>query len=277
MELGCRAHDFGKLAVAELAKKIREKGFSHAQLALAKAIADVDAGPGKLNAELAGRIAETWRREGVRISVLGSYFNPVGPDLEERERGAGRFMEQLRFAGAFGCPVVATETGSLNADWSAHPDNGSEAAFALFVETMRPVAAEAERRKVFACIEGVVRHVILSPARLRRALDELASPGIRVLLDPVNFLDENNYEDRDRIIEESFELFGDLIVTAHIKDFAVRKGQIEVVPAGSGLMDYGRLFRLLKALPRVDVILEDLRPEAMEGAARFVREAWEKA
>jgi L-ribulose-5-phosphate 3-epimerase len=278
MELGCRAHDFGKLPVADLARKIREKGFSYAQLALTKAIAEVDAGPGELGPGLAELVVAAFRREHVRIAVLGSYFNPVHPDPAERRRGAERFKELLRRCKDFGCRLVATETGSLNADFSPHPGNAGEGAFALFVETMRDIAAEAERSGSLACIEGVARHVVHDPARMRLALSEIGSSSVQVLFDPVNFLDLGNYRGQERIIEDSFELFGDRIVAVHAKDFTVEGGGLRTAPAGSGLLDYRRLFRLLKARkPPVYVILEDLPPEAMEGAIRFVREAWEGA
>lgn len=41
--LGCRAHDFGKLALEELAGKVADAGFDCLQLAPAKAVAGFEA------------------------------------------------------------------------------------------------------------------------------------------------------------------------------------------------------------------------------------------
>lgn len=279
MDLGCRAHDFGKRPLGELAGILGASGFTHIQLAPGKAISDIDTGDGRLSPGLALHIGGVLRAKGLRISVLGSYFNPVHPDPAQRIRGAERFAELLRFGREFGCGIVATETGSLNADFSPHPDNRGEEAFARFVETMEGVAAAAEHSGMIACIEGVARHTIFSPARMRLALDALGSPSVQVLLDPVNFLDESNWERSSEIVEECFELFGDRIMVVHAKDFEPREGgRPEVVPAGTGRLDYPRLFHLLKARkPYIDVILEDIRPEAMRAARSFVTEAWERA
>jgi L-ribulose-5-phosphate 3-epimerase len=276
MDLGCRAHDFGTLPIETLASTIAGSDFSFIQLAPGKAIADIDAGPGRFSPGLAEYVARIFRRSGLRIAVLGCYINPVHPDPVERAKGVVRFAEHLRFARDFGCHIVATETGSLNADFSPHPDNKGEEAFVSFVKTMRNLAVEAERSGAMICIEGVARHTIFSPHRMRRALDEIGSPNVQVLLDPVNYLDSDNWRDCDRLIEESFELFGDRIMAIHAKDFVAGPRGPVVAPAGSGMMDYRRLLGLIKARkPYVDIILEDLRPAAMEKARLFISETWE--
>ena len=129
LTLGARAHDFGKLPADQLAEKIAAKGLTSVQLALAKAIDGINSDTGGLSPGLATHVRDAFQRHGVRIAVLGCYVNLVHPDLAERRQLLTRFKEHLRFARDFGCSVVATETASLNADWSPHPDNGGEAAF----------------------------------------------------------------------------------------------------------------------------------------------------
>ena len=129
LTLGARAHDFGKLPVDQLAEKIAAKGLTSVQLALAKAIDGIVSDTGGLSPGLATHVRDAFQRHGVRIAVLGCYVNLVHPDFAERSKLLARFKEHLRFARDFGCSVVATETASLNADWSPHPDNGGEAAF----------------------------------------------------------------------------------------------------------------------------------------------------
>ena len=60
MNLGVRAHDFGKLEIEELAKKISEKKFKCIQLALHKAIAGLDTTPGYIIPGLANKISMTF-------------------------------------------------------------------------------------------------------------------------------------------------------------------------------------------------------------------------
>ena len=175
LSLGVRAHDFGKLEASALATRIAGKGLTCIQLALAKAIDGINSDTGAQSPGLAAGLRGQFADKGVRIAVLGCYVNIVHPDLDERSRLLTRFKEHLRFARDFGCSVVATETASLNADWSWHPGNTSEHAFTEVVKSVAELAAYAERFGVFVAIEGVAHHVISDPRRLRRLLDTVNS------------------------------------------------------------------------------------------------------
>ena len=295
MRLGCRGHDFGRSRLEELAGKVAGAGFESVQLALSKALSDAPAA-GALDAAYARRAAAAFAGRGVSIAVLGCYINPIHPDPAERAAGIARFKELLGLARDFGpdasapvpafppperplaFPVVGTETGSRNADCSFHPGNSSDEAFELLVEALRELAAAAEAAGALACVEGVVRHVASSPARLRAALDAAGSPRLGVILDPVNFLDETNWEARERIFDEAFELLGDRILVLHTKDFRIRGGALELCPPGKGLLDYPRLMRRLRAArPGADILIEDLATADMAAAALHLRRAWEGA
>ena len=154
MRIGVRAHDFGKQPVEDLARKISQMGYDCIQLALSKAIYGMDFSLGKLNPGMAWRIGKTFEKYGIQIAVLGCYINPVHPDKTERRHQIEQFKEHLRFARDFGCGIVATETGSLNGDFSFHPDNHGEKALYDLVESIKEMTEEAERFGVITAIEG---------------------------------------------------------------------------------------------------------------------------
>lgn len=276
--LGCRAHDFGRLPLEELAARIAGAGFDCIQFAPAKAVAGFEPGPdGGIDAAFAARAAAAFTRRGVRISVLGCYINPIHPDPEERRRALDRFKAYLRAAPDLGCGIVATETGSLNADCSFHPGNRGEAPFEALEASVAELAGEAERRGVTFCVEGVVRHVAHSPRRLADLVARVGSPALAFLLDPVNYLDASNYEDRGRIVDEAFSLFGRGIRVLHAKDLvpaAAGDGMApRVVPPGKGILDYPRILASLEAAnPAADILIEDLGPDDMPAARDFVSE-----
>ena len=278
MRLGVRAHDFGKRPPDELAPRIRAQGFDCVQIALAKTLPDFEPDAGRLSPGLAVHVREALQRHGVRIAVLGCYINLADPDATTRSRQLGRFKEHLRFARDFGCSVVATESGSLNADFSWHADNHGEAAFQAVAGSVRELVAEAEKFGVFVGIEGVERYVISSPKRLRRLLDDIASPNLQVVFDPVNLLSAKNHRSQAAIIEESLALFGERIVILHAKDFVVREGRLVSVAAGQGKLDYELLFRLVKRQkPFLEVVLEDVQPATVAESVAFVRKVWDRA
>jgi sugar phosphate isomerase/epimerase len=279
--IGVRAHDFGRLPADELAAKIAAKGLTCAQLAVNKAIAGVDLKPGDLTPGLAWHIGQAFQKAGVQIAVLGCYINLSHPDPGARRPLLGYFKDHLRCARDFGCAVVGTETGSLNADWSFHPDNVTEHAFRALVPVVAELVAEAEQFGVTVGIEGVTSHVLNSPRRVRRLIDEIRSPNLQVIFDPVNLLSAENYREQDRVVKESFELFGERIAVIHAKDFAAEgAGPLKQVrtgaggggaTAGSGL-NYRLLMEFLAARkPGISILLEESTEATAAECAAYIR------
>jgi L-ribulose-5-phosphate 3-epimerase len=271
LTFGVRGHDFGKAPAAELARKIAAKNFTCLQLALSKALSEPDCSPGQLNPALAKHIARAFAAQNIDIAVLGSYINPVHPDPGQRAAGLGRFEEHLRFAADFGCRIVGTETGSVNADCSFHPDSRTATVFKEICSSVAQLVETAERHGAFVAVEAVIRHTIYSPKRMKQLLDSIGSDHLQVIFDPVNLLDIDNYQKQDRIIEESFELFGDRMLVLHAKDFQIADGTLKTVPAGQGLLNYQLLIKLIKqAKPYIYTLFEDTKPEELEASRQYL-------
>jgi L-ribulose-5-phosphate 3-epimerase len=272
MNLGVRAHDFGRLPAGELGRRIRAHGFTCVQLAPAKALAEFAAPGGRLTPEFAASAREALAAAGVRIAVLGCYINPVDPDPARRREQLERFKDHLRMARHFGCRVVGTETGSLNADFSFHPANRGEAAFQTLLTGVRELAAVAEAEDAWVGIEGVERYVISDARRLRRLLDAVGSDHVQVIFDPVNLLSPENHVRQDDIIREAFDVLGDRIVVLHAKDFVPEAGGLRPVLAGLGRLNYGLVMELVRERrPEIDILMEDTDPATVDQGVRFLR------
>jgi len=269
---GVRAHDFGRLPAETLATKIAAKGLVCTQLALTKAIAGLDLKPGQLNPGWAFEIGQSFLRHGVQIAVLGCYINPLHPDLATRAVLLDWFKEHLRVARDFGCGLVALETGSLNADYSPHPDNHSDGSFQQSIASLATLVEEAERFGVMVGIEGVSSHAVSTPAKMRTALDTLRSANVQVVFDPVNLLSVENYRDQDRIIRESFDLFGDRIVVVHAKDFVVNGNAFIPMRTGQGKLNHGLLFDLIaQHKPGISILFEETNEQTVSDSMNFIR------
>jgi L-ribulose-5-phosphate 3-epimerase len=271
LTFGVRGHDFGKAPVAELAGKIAAKKFTSLQLALSKALSEPDCSPGQLNPALAKHIGRVFATHNIEIAVVGCYINPVHPDPLQRAKELAHFQEHLRFAADFGCRIVGTETGSVNADCSFHPASRTDAVFKEICASVAQLVETAERHSAFVGVEAVIRHTIHSPQRLKQLLDSIGSDNLQVIFDPVNLLDINNYQEQDRIIQESFDLFGERMLVLHAKDFQIRDGQFETVPAGRGLLDYPLLIKLIKqAKPYVYTLFEEINPADLDAGRDYL-------
>lgn len=278
MNFGVRAHDFGKLPIEELSAKISQKGFKSIQLALAKALAGIEVGNGTLSPGMAKYIRNELAQNSIDISVLGCYVNIGHPDDNERALLLSRFKEHIRYAKDFGCSIVGTETGSINADYSFNPKNHGEKAFQRALDSISILVNEAEKFGVFVCIEGVSSHIINTPKRIKRVLDSINSNNLQVIFDPVNLLNPENYLSQREIIDEAFSLFGDRIIVIHAKDFIVENGKMKNVPIGDGLLDYEYLFSILKRRkPYISILLEDQRVENMDNSLLYLEDAYKKS
>jgi sugar phosphate isomerase/epimerase len=266
LRLGARAHDLGRFPADELARRVAALGLTDVQLALNKALAGPELHVGDLTATLAFTLRRAFEKHNVRIAVLGCYINPIHPDPATRAALLGWFKEHLRFASDVGCPVVALETGSVTADYSPHPDNQGEPAFQDMLRSFAKLVAEAERHAVTVGVEAVTVHTVSTPQRMRRLLDTIASPHLRVVLDPVNLLSPANAHRQRDVIREALDLLGDDIAIVHAKDF-VRDGEtLRTVPAGQGELDYDDVLRWLDANGRdIPVLLEETGADAVAG------------
>lgn len=256
-----------------MAETVASHGFQSIQLALAKALDGLCTDTGCYSPGLARHVREAFARRGVSIAVLGCYINPIDPDPASRRQQMDRFKEHLRFARDFGCSVVATETGSRNADWSQHPDNASDAALAELTDQVGELVAVAEKAGVFVCIEGVTRHVVSTPARMKKVLDAINSPQLQVLFDPVNLLNRENHGRQAAIMDEAFALFGDRIQIIHAKDFTAGDGELKPALLGEGALRLDHLLSHLKRKSYIDVLLEETAPGTVGRCIQNLRTA----
>lgn len=123
---------------------------------------------------------------------------------------------------------------------------------------------------VFA-IEPVYRHIVWNPVQARKVLDEINSPNLQIIFDPVNLLDIANYQDREAVIREAIELLGPDIAMVHLKDFRIEEGRMVSVGCGLGMMDYTEILKFMKERkPFIHATLEDTRPENNQQVKDFI-------
>lgn len=262
MQLGIRLHDTKKLPFEERIADVHNLGFACGHLALAKVIDEFPTTDEALTPGLAMYIRKVFERNDVDIAVLGCYLNLANPNTEQLAKITHRYMAHIRFASWLGCGVVGTETGCPNETYTPVPEAHGEEALQTFITNLRPVVRYAEQMGVVIAIEPVWKHIVCNPARARRVLDEIQSPNLQIILDPVNLLDISNYQDQVAIVDEAIDVLGSDVAMVHIKDFQVQDGKLVSVGAGLGQMDYTSLMKFMKTRkPYIHATLENTTPE----------------
>lgn len=278
MQLGIRLHDIKKAPLEERLSIAHEQGFACGHLALSKVISEYPVDDGALTPGYALYLKKLFAKNELDIAVLGCYLNLANPNLESLNKIRKRYLTHIRFASLLDVGVVGTETGAVNEEYKFEERNHSEEALDIFIHNVRPVVEYAEKMGVIFAIEPVYKHIVCNPKRARRVLDEINSPNLQIIFDPVNLLDISNYKNRDEIIEEAMELLGDDIAMIHIKDFVVEDGKLVSVAAGTGEMDYTKIMKFIRERkPYVHVTLENTVPENAVVAREYIQNLWEQA
>lgn len=277
MRIGVRGHDVGRYNLEDLAFHMEEAGIRNVQLALKKSIIEFKVTKETLTPGLARHIKETFAKHNVNVSLLGCYINMSHPNDEELKKLIDYFKANVRFARDLGCSLIGTETGALNEEYVDGPENHTEEAYERCLKSLKEMVAEAEKFGVMVAIEGVARHVLSTPEKVRRALDDVNSNNLQAIFDPFNFLTDDNYMKQDEIINKVFDLYGDRIVVIHAKDFVIEDGKVKQVPVGTGQFNYPLLLKILKERkPHIDIILEGTSPKDLAGSVKFIEEMYER-
>ena len=236
MNIGIRLHDTAPGTLKERLAYAKAQGFSCAHVAISKIRDDFDMkdAPEKLNAEYAEQFRRDFEEAGMECAVLGCYLNLADPDPERRARTQEIYKAHLRFAAMTGAQVVGTETYANPESVFAEPAPQSEEAFRLFMDSLRPVVRFAEESGAVLAVEPVWYHIISTPERAARMLEEVSSDHL------------------------------------HMKDFILQPdGKMDACACGLGSMQYGRLlsFAAEKNLP---MTMENTVPENAEEARLFL-------
>ena len=272
MNIGIRLHDTAPGTLRERLSYAAEQGFSCVQLAMSKAVPGfrMDDAPELLTEELAAEVKEELERAGMECAVLGCYLNLADPNPERRAGTQEIYKAHLRFAAMTGARVVGTET-------YANPESGfsdpsrSEEAFRLFLDSLRPVVRCAEETGALLAVEPVWYHIVSTPERAARMLEEIPSANLRIILDAVNLLSPRTAGQAENIIRRAISLLGDRIEILHMKDYVITGGEMNACACGLGSMRYEQLlaFAISRNLP---MTLENTVPENAKAARIYLEE-----
>ena len=277
MQIGIRLHDVNKdgpealQTIEARADKAREEGFSCVQLALQKVIRGIDFNDCALTEGLAAYVKRVFSGRGLDIAVLGCYLNLANPDPARLADIKSRYYAHLRVAPLMGAAMVGTETGAPNLQYKLDEYTHTDAALKTFLYNLEDVVAEAERRGATIAIEPVWNHIVYSAERAQQVLESIGSRNLRIILDPVNLLSMENYQDRDAVFADAIDRLGDRVAMIHLKDFTVRDGKLVSIAAGTGEMDYTRVLRFMKERkPFIHATLENTDNSSAVSSRQFI-------
>ena len=263
MNLGMRGHDLQAESMEQLSEKCRINNIHSIQLAIPKIVKGFKYG--QFSPAYARTLKKELDKNDIAVSVLGCYIDPSTPDKAVLEQELLRFKEQLKYAKFIGADMVGTETGV--------PRVGDrEESYQYLLNNLRELVADAEKLGVMIGIEGVHAFVINTPEMMRRLMDDLNSPNVCVIFDPINYLTADNYKEEKEIVRKAFDLLGDKLAVFHLKDYKVENGVLSGVKIGTGNFDFEHLFSLAREYkPEISFLLEEVKEDVLAEVVSFIK------
>jgi sugar phosphate isomerase/epimerase len=178
--------------------------------------------------------------QGVEISGLGYYPNPLTPDRAEAEAAVAHLHKLIDAAAELGVGVVNSFVGR-------DPARSVEADWPRFLQTWRPIVQHAEERGVRIGIENCPmlftadewpggKNLATTPAIWRRMFAEIPSPSFGLNFDPSHFI----WQQMDYLAP--LAEFRDRLVHVHAKDARIDRAALDA----HGVLSYPKLWHTPK-------------------------------
>jgi sugar phosphate isomerase/epimerase len=200
------------------------------------------------------------------------------PDSAPHLAVTEKIARGIMLARRLGAHAFLIRPGSLNpaGPWTPHRDNHHPKNLERLIETLRPIAGQAEADDVLLIMETHATSIMDSPETCRAVVEAVGSPKLRIAMDAVNHFQSLRqvYNSSDRL-NHIFDVMGSIAPLAHIKDITVQNRHVlhldEAVP-GEGELDLGLLLRRFHALyPQGYGLIEHLPVEKVPAANANVR------
>jgi len=199
------------------------------------------------------------------LQVWPQYPCIISPDEAVRQAGVAQARDSVKLAAKLGAPGSGVRPTSLNprGDWWPHPDNTKPETEDRFVKSVLEILETADDYGVNIVLEMHLTTLLNNAQNVRRIVDQIGSPRIKINLDPVNFIaDLPTAFNPKPMIDELFDLLGPFADTVHVKDFYLEDRfvlHISETVIGTGMMDLDTVLRRTQeVLPNGYAIVEHL-------------------
>ena len=244
MHLGIFAKTFPRPTFEETLDAIAERGLTHVQFNMS--CTGMPTLPERVDEDHCVWIARSFRERGLTMAAISGTFNLCDPD-------ASRLVDNLRrleiLAAAcrwLDTRIITLCTGTRDPDdmWKWHPDNVRKGTWQVLVASIREAVKIADRHEVILAFEPEHNNVVNSVAWARMLLDEVASPWLKVVIDPANLMREADRPRMGEVLDEAFDWLGADIVLAHAKNPPIERKSEEMAAIREYLQqnDLGKTF-----------------------------------
>ncbi len=273
MNIGIRLHDLSNESYKTIFKKCKNAGFDYIQLVFKKALLGDDNKPMLFSKENALKIAPYLKEAGVKVAMLGAYFNPVHSNKSLVKENIEYFKEHLKYCSLLGTKYVGSETGSYNDDkWTYNPKNQTETGYKESIKVFKELVKYAEECGSYVLMEPAYGHIMYDVKTLKRCFDEINSEHLKITIDIYNLLYIKNYENYKEIFHDALMTFKDKIKIIHLKDFNVIDDSLKQCGLGKGIIDFNFIIdEISKYSKNATLIFEGVTGDDIETSLKYIK------
>ncbi len=271
MQLGIFAKTFPRATLGETLEAVIQHDLRCVQFNMA--CAGLASMPEAIDPAVIAQIQAEMKSRQIGMAAVSGTFNMAHPDPQIRLDGLRRLAILSAVCKAIGTAIITLCAGSRDPQdmWRWHDENTSPAAWRDMLETMGAAVKIAENAGVTLAFEPERATVVYNARLARELLTRIASPNLKVVLDPANIIDGRDPAAIPQVIDEAFDLLGDAIVLAHAKD----KGPDDGIRApGKGCLDYARYLKRLDDMHfEGALMIHGLEEGEVDASVQFLRNA----
>ncbi len=195
------------------------------------------------------RLKDLFADVGMAMGPIGIGKTAVHPDKAVEKQHKKDIATALRIGGKLGCTSLRYSVGSMDPNniWIHHPENHTQKALDMLIESTSDLVKVAEDSKCMLCPETTQWTIVGSVERMKEFVDRLDSPYAKIIFDPVNHMMYDRVYESGRFMRCAIATLGDRIGVLHVKDVMVQDkllvSHIDEAPMGKGVLDHAAIIK----------------------------------
>jgi len=190
------------------------------------------------------------------IGEAGMWQNMMSTDEQARQERIEIVRRMLQKADLMGCLSVVTTAGTVHASdrqLAPHAENYTPAFKSRFREVVLRILDGLDLKIARYIIEPWHNNFFYQPEEIREFIDRVDHPSFGLHLDQMNMVDQRSFFNTTDLINRTFDLLADQIVSVHLKDIRCDYAHMflkwDEVYIGDGVLDYDTYLKRLNSLP----------------------------
>lgn len=267
IKIGTRAHDLGKLEIEEMARALRQNGFTCTQLAFPRAFKGIDSFEDIQTTHLE-KTRRAFEKYDVEIAVFSCYQDLGNPNEDIRKHAVQIFKKCMEYSKIVGAKAIGTETS-----YAGLTKEEKKIRFPYVLESVKEIMEYAQKMEVTVALEPVSWHPLDTISKVTEMLDTIGDQEhLKLIFDPSNLLKRDLIPYQEDYWKQWLEKIGGSVIAVHMKDFSYENdGQKYPTALGKGQIDYQPIARWLKAQEADRYLLrEEIQPENVDQDRTFM-------